>query len=376
MGLLDPPVYSRTQSDARFLVHSRPRGVIPGPVIASRSLMGMDFQTDAGMFTRVRTTVLYSATDLRIVYGNHIIGTGDQFPTNSIKVKASVETPAGTYFPVWFPGSDDDGYVSIQPGCFAVSSPLPIEVSAGDLLYVNTNVAPNAAGGSYPVASTCSLGGTPWEYRIPNTTTDYTTALPPDGDNTTGVFYTPHCVTGLPTGLPYGARPPQVFIWGDSIMHGSGDSSNNNTGIPPFDPTWGTYDLGWVRRGLNNTVPYVFAARSGTGVANFDTNNKRRATAALMTGCTHAIEGFGANDIAPIGVTAYQTKRLELWKLMASRGLKVYATTVTPRTDSTDSWATTTNQTVKSWESDRTTFNDWLRDVSSASAVSMHPASG
>jgi lysophospholipase L1-like esterase len=228
--------------------------------------------------------------------------------------------------------------------------PLSIDVAAGDVLFANSNVIP-LSGGSYPVAKFASIGNTDWEYRVPNTTVDYTSALPAGGINTNGNFYAPHAICGMPKGLT-GKRPPQVFVWGDSIAEGSGDS-----GAPP----WGTYDQGWIRRGLNNQIPYVWAARSGTGVLNFNANAKRRGTATLMAGCTHAIEAFGANDLGVTTLATYQATRLDLWNLMASRGIKVFATTVTPRTDSTDSWATTTNQTTKAWESSRVTFNDWLR---------------
>lgn len=353
MGLLDLPAYSRSQADGRFLTRANPVGLIPGPVIAGRSLMAMDVQADDGMFSRTKHTVQYSATNLRVVYGNHNIGVGDQFPSNSIAVKASLEIPVGTYFPLQFPGTDENGYVHIQPGCFVVSSPVPVNVVAGDIIFANQNVSPDG-GGSYPVASTSSIADTNWEYRVPNTTTDYTAALPSSGLNTQGLLYAPNVITGYPTELPVGKRPPQVFCWGDSIMHGSGDA----TGAP----SWGTYDLGWVRRGLNNQIPFVFAARSGTLAANFNTNIQRRATAALMTGCTHAIEAFGANDLGQTTWPATQNNRLLLWNLMSAQGIKVYATTTTPRTTSTDSWATLGNQTVNAVESNRVTLNDWIRD--------------
>jgi hypothetical protein len=52
----------------------------------------------------------------------------------------------------------------------------------------------------------------------------------------------------------------------------------------------------------------------------------------------------------------------------------VWLCTVLPRTTSTDSWATTANQTLPSYEANRLAHNNWLRDASPAGFVAQAQA--
>jgi hypothetical protein len=47
--------------------------------------------------------------------------------------------------------------------------------------------------------------------------------------------------------------------------------------------------------------------------------------------------------------------------MLTARGLKVFQTTICPRTTSTDNWTTTTNQTPYAHEDIRVALNDWIR---------------
>ena len=65
----------------------------------------------------------------------------------------------------------------------------------------------------------------------------------------------------------------------------------------------------------------------------------------------------------PTGSTGAQIKSalLNIWFDLALRGIKVYQTTITPHTSSTDGWTTLANQTPVASESIRVDLNDWIR---------------
>jgi lysophospholipase L1-like esterase len=85
----------------------------------------------------------------------------------------------------------------------------------------------------------------------------------------------------------------------------------------------------------------------------------------LLNGCTAAICEYGINDLYDLGNNdvVVRGNLLKVWIELSVRGMKVYQTTITPRSTSTDGWVTTANQTpqnatIVAW---RTTVNDWIR---------------
>jgi hypothetical protein len=95
------------------------------------------------------------------------------------------------------------------------------------------------------------------------------------------------------------------------------------------------------------------------------------------------------NDWAfTVDASALEASRLAIIADLESRGVKashIFQTTVTPQSGSTDSWATTANQSFGTGKgpapSERTNFNDWARTnpggvrcLDVASAVEVNPA--
>jgi hypothetical protein len=110
-------------------------------------------------------------------------------------------------------------------------------------------------------------------------------------------------------------------------------------------------------------IPYMNVAKPGeqaTSIANEVSFRKRMM---LTSACTAVVEEYGQNDRGS-GRTLVQMQadRKTLWDFYVDRGIKVYATTNTPHTTSTDTWATTINQTVTAKEAIRVQLNDWLGD--------------
>jgi hypothetical protein len=85
--------------------------------------------------------------------------------------------------------------------------------------------------------------------------------------------------------------------------------------------------------------------------------------------CTHVIFNYGTNDVfAGDSKATIEGHLTTIYGLCT--GKTVFQTTIVPRTTSTDSWATATNQTVLSQEGVRTALNDDLR------AGTFKPAGG
>jgi hypothetical protein len=103
--------------------------------------------------------------------------------------------------------------------------------------------------------------------------------------------------------------------------------------------------------------PKSFSSEQGFNVSHF------RST---WVGATDLIHEFGHNDLYPgsDSLATLQAEEISSWKFCGTKVGRVWQTTLTPKTTSTDSFATTANQTIsKSGQNTvRTDFNDWLRD--------------
>jgi lysophospholipase L1-like esterase len=324
-------------------------GLLSARPVASHPFELRSTQSDIGQYQRTRHHIYQAATEIRFVYGNYTIGSGDIDVANSITVKASMEYPLGTYWPIHFPGEDANGYVTLRPGKFIVSDPICATLTVNSELWVNTLVAPVGGTGVYPVGGSISgSGGTISEWRIPATTTDYTVSAP-SGTNSQGPGYAPLAIIGRCV-----TDQPVWAIIGDSIPSGTGDSAYMS---------WGTGENGWARRSLNNIIPYVFISRGSTLARDWP-NRGSRYSAQLLNRCTHALVTFGTNDLTNSRTLAQiQADLTAIWQAQVDRGIKVYQATILPNTTSTDSWATLANQTPVASNSVRTQLNDWIRTI-------------
>lgn len=165
------------------------------------------------------------------------------------------------------------------------------------------------------------------------------------------------------TAVPY-SRQPCVALFGDSITVGKGDPAVGNSANGPG---------GWMVRALSSDgsgryapkIPFLQMCISGESAANYVIGTKRRIRFQMASecSCTHAVIALGANDLtATVGSDAtLRTNQLVLATMLAGRGMKCYTDTILPSTTSTDSWATTANQTKNANEPQRLTYNAWVR---------------
>jgi lysophospholipase L1-like esterase len=145
---------------------------------------------------------------------------------------------------------------------------------------------------------------------------------------------------------------PTYGLIGDSLTNGAGDITSPNP----------SGDRGLIARSVGaGGRAYVNVAVSGETTGGFLANGTKRTALINSSGVTKVICSLGVNDIftAPISLAQLQTNVIAIRALFP--GIPFYQTTITPSTTSTDTWATTVNQTVRAQESVRVAFNTWLR---------------
>jgi lysophospholipase L1-like esterase len=274
---------------------------------------------------------------------------GEVVGANSITVKASIEQNGLTSWPLYFKGQRT---AVIDPGGTLESDPISVQLPANSTVWVRVYVTNNSnVSGTWPLGRIAMTGGFESNNYIAAT-----------GDLVDGVGqiagsslvgnssyqFGPVSVTGLPA-----KNGPVVGILGDSIACGSGDTGTTVTGY-----------YGYIERGLGTTVPWVSLTRAGYRGA-WVTAQPSRALTLHATSITSVIIEMGVNDIfAGIAALAtLQATQIAIWNFYGNRGVRAFQTTISPDTTSTDSFATTANQTsVNSGQNTvRVNFNNWLR---------------
>lgn len=361
MGILDAPAKPQA---ARIPLTTRTSSYNSG---FSTAAVGATVKT-----FRRSMRVVTSGSDLVLTFGNwaNVNGTRTDGP-NAITVTASLQLPDGTpLVPLYFRGARA---VAIDPGGVATADSLPVEIIAGTVVQVLTSVSvPD--GGKWPLglAATGTIGdslltitGTPDGIHPPNNEGEGTgdvTVTPGNTTGTTGGFgYGPQSLVGYPK--PGVAVPRTWIIAGDSYTVGGGDNAQ---------------DIGYVYRWLLTNGPYgYFIVGAGNSNATYLLGNSGRApmtpiVAGSVTDCWLA---HGTND--RLGSTSdrtnYQQRLISEALRFSSRKIRVYVPTIAPRTSSTDNWVTAANQTPLANESDRLTWNAWIRAGLPINATTLAP---
>ena len=112
-------------------------------------------------------------------------------------------------------------------------------------------------------------------------------------------------------------------------------------------------------------VPHVFIGASGETANNFTDQAKTIYRLGLARNCTAALVQLGTHDIFSGRTAAQVQANLQtIYARLRTLGInRIYQTTITPRTTSTDSWTTVNNQTTTNvtHEAERVTLNAWIR---------------
>jgi hypothetical protein len=154
-----------------------------------------------------------------------------------------------------------------------------------------------------------------------------------------------------------GQKQSPIALIGDSITLGTNGAAANIF----------TTGRSATQRALYNAgVPFFNLGSSGESASWAAGHYAYRIADAVSAGCTRAIICYGRNDITASLGTPQTAAQIEgnlttLANLCHTNGIKFCWQTLPPYTTSSDSWATSTNQTVSANEATRLAVNTWMR---------------
>lgn len=273
-------------------------------------------------------------TDLQIVLSNfYPTVTSESSNAQAITVAAGLEYN-GLITRLHFNGAH---LKTLDQGGIALTDPVNRSIPKGATFYTRIFVSVPVDGNVYPtsIASVTGLG----DGKGTGDSTTATGAL----TASSGEGYAPSAIVGIPNDDDAVA----FALIGDSMV---GDANID----------------GWPIQLVQDKYGYMILSRPGSDVTTMEQNSGNAYRLRLAKYATHAIVTFGANDWnLP---TAYATQEgylKALWETLQDLGITVYQSTSTPRTTSTDAWATTANQTVyngNTYNDKRQIFNANLRN--------------
>jgi len=285
-------------------------------------------------------------TSLQIVVPNFYRGVSSPWAEigsgSAATVTASIEYPIGTMTRVLFSGNVTG---TVTDNSYLVSDSVSVTIPNGALFAVRMYWTSTTGVFYVTNGSMAAIGNTGLEMGVSGIT-DKTMS-----GNVTGSSnnFPPVAIIGTTT-------KPSWIIVGDSITFGQGDATLDSTG-----------DQGIAARSIGPYYAYTNLSRSGDQADKFVASHTN--AVALFQYASHLGCFYGSNDLYTLGATAAATltDMQAIWGYMTALGAekKAYQTTITPRTTSTDSWATTGNQTHTSGtvEARRTSLNNTLRGI-------------
>jgi hypothetical protein len=300
--------------------------------------------------------IFYSVDNLQVEFSNEVIDVTTLNTGIDVSLKAAL-TFNGVTYPLTFSGNRS---VNLPGGTFILSDPLKINIPENSRIFISQiRAVTNGSVTGFVLSprSTAKMNTTSTEFdalEIASTVNGLTdkvdtpaTILNNNGITintvTNGAILLPSAIVSV---LPYTKTNANLLI-GDSIVAGSSDI---------VDSTAGGY--GMLSRIVGKKYPYIniglFGASSWqfAGISNNFLLGSRPpgiVTARLANYCANVIAEFGCNQLRGGGtaVSVFGDHRVFMDNIdyITGKKLNYVWTTLTPRTTSTDSWATTANQT-------------------------------
>jgi hypothetical protein len=317
---------------------------------------GIGTNASAGT-SRTPFLVATDCFDIRLVFVGWYTNGSSVFPYYTdvdyaapVPIKASIKYPVNNViYPLTFKGALTG---TIDPGGILVSDPLPIDFLAGSTFDVL--VYTSATNWRATRTSSWNTGGGGF-----TATTDLTvpgSAAVPDSQS---LLLAPALITAT----PYNRLARSVVGLGDSIISGTGDSAvSQYNGYISTVPWRG--GGGFINRALRGVVGYSSASLIGEKATDFSTFGNSFRRRSFLSQFTDAISEYGRNDISNGRTLAQiQADLLTIWTTGVRRGVRMWQTTITPYTTTTDGWGTTAGQAPIAGgnESVRVQVNTWIR---------------
>lgn len=339
--------------------------------VATRSILP-DGTAYTWLMTRSAHYFPNGATNIKIILPNFYVGVTnvETFP-GSATFRASLEYPPGTCTQVTWGGistasvtgaltvvSDAIAGVTIPPGTWAYFR-----------IYTNSSIANAFTGALQGQRSpNIALGDFSINGNTQSAIPDYTgspctpTSSWPSAPAVNQALLTPIAILANTTS-------PAPCLIGDSIQAGflAGQNASGDMGV--MAPSLGPF-FGYIMLAIGGTQAAQYVGYTLTG-GNYVPHSAVRQS--LYQYCSHMGDNYGINDVAN-GQTAAQLEANEeiIWNgvaggssgghpVLPSIGFNgpIFHSTLTPYT--TGDVATSGNQSVQSFESQRLLFNSWLR---------------
>lgn len=296
----------------------------------------------------------YAALDQVVYSGSSYVALKGTTAGTAPTAALGTEWQQVTRYAVNFAGQDANRRVTLASGAGALSLPILLPVLEGQSMAVTTTVSTSLATNVFAADYVGIYTG---EFAL-----DYPSANPAvgtvdlvDKNVTTETTLAAGTRAPMPSavlGLPVSSETVRsVALVGDSLNMGY------------LDAVLDFHQKGYLARGLEyEDVRYRRIPQGGDRLQFWSASNAAKRIALAQT-ATSVVVSLGSNDVANSRTLAQlQADGMAAWTALGAKGAKVYQCTITPKTTSTDGWATKANQTpVFAAGGVRDTFNDWLR---------------
>lgn len=295
-----------------------------------------------------------NAQVLELVFPNFRLAPGVETPHGAISsLTASVEKVDGTLYQVTFNGLTT---ASMPDGGVAVGrTSSPVTLAKGEKFFVRTWFS-SSAGILYGAQACNTVSATDGDAAVTTAASEesfnYGASIP-DATMTAGYFASAGNFMYRPLVIAAIASRPAVLVYGDSKSIGQGDL--------PEQMLAGT---GEIARSLAASTAYSIFGIGSETLQNL-TSGASAATALNVRSTLHKYFTavacqLGTNDIHAQSRTAAQFLT-DMATFCAKFTVPVWWCTISPRSSSTDSWATVANQTTHTNNAIRVAVNDAIR---------------
>lgn len=296
-------------------------------------------------------------TSLALVFVNAWVrrsgGTvGEVNAGSSATFTAAIEYPSGTIAAVITFGGATSG--TVADGGTLQSDLVPVNIPIGAPFFVRTWMScaagiPHHLGGGLNTSTGLNNAGESMVFSA-TTTPDITQTAGNFANQSANYFYRPAAIVSMTT-------KPSFMLCGDSRL---GNGVNNDVISDGYGLT------GEIDKALGMTYGTINAGCGGERVQNVASTGYA-VRGSLIKYVSHGVVSYGINDICNFdaaGARSAAQVQADITTFIGRFGGKpVYVATLSPVSTSTDSWATTVNQTTHANNAVRVAHNAWVRSI-------------
>jgi hypothetical protein len=312
-------------------------------LVATGGLIPFWQSASTQMGSRKRHTATVALSTFKLLFPNF---TGFDTPTGAaLNLTASVEYPVGVFTQVKFSGLAQG---VVPNGGVLMSDDVSVAIPAGANFYIRT-YGTNTAG------VIAARQTNPQDYDFGEARESGASGIT---DKTMGGTYTNsfpgYCYSAM--AIIGTTNKPSVLVLGSSTAGGF-----NNQGGLPYGPDNGTITPSLAPTIANTLLSaYNQTAATANAASNLIPN-------AIGQYITHVVCAMGQNDIRSGDSAITVRATIAAFRAKYASGKQFFVQTFGPETSSTDSWATTVNQTPAASNAERIAFNGLVRSGSVAS---------